>query len=74
MCRALRRHHRRRIIAKHVRQYREVFPGEPLPPVQAKVYIGCQRPRCGVCHPHKLDHIDRRVAEREWRRIEEVAW
>ncbi len=73
MSRALRRHHRRRIIAKHVRQYRELIDA-PLPPIGATTYVGCQRPRCGVCHLHKLDHIDRRRAEREWRRIEEVAW
>jgi hypothetical protein len=51
-----------------------MYPELPLPPIAATVYVGCRRSRCPVCHPHKRDHLDRRIAEREWRRIEEVAW
>jgi hypothetical protein len=71
--RAVRRHHRARIIAKHVRQYRELMD-RPVPPVAASVYVGCRRARCLLCHPHNVDHRDRRVAERAWRQLEDAAW
>jgi hypothetical protein len=33
-------------------------------------YLGCHRPRCGLCHPDKRWHrgADRLAAERAWRR------
>ena len=60
--RAVRRHHRDRIIAKRKRQYRNLMD-RPAPLVAAKVYVGCRRARCLLCHRHKVDHGDRGVAE-----------
>jgi hypothetical protein len=33
-------------------------------------YLGCHRPRCGLCHPDKRWHrgADRAAGERAWRR------
>ena len=31
-------------------------------------YLGCHRPRCGLCHPDKRWHrADRAAADRAWR-------
>ena len=71
--RAVRRHHRARVIAKRVRQYRNLMD-RPAPVVAAKVYVGCRRAHCLLCHCHKVDHRDRRIAERNWRQLEDAAW
>lgn len=84
MSRALRRHHRARVIA-HRFEIASAYYGAwrkmdgaadwlaerrrgELADTQA--WIGCGKPRCFVCHPDKLLHrtADRMRAEREWRR------
>jgi hypothetical protein len=82
MPRALRRHHRARVIRNRVNEARQVsFATWRLPRTAPSPWpdghfarhqaaLGCGHPRCGVCHPDKLWHstADRMRAEREWQR------
>jgi hypothetical protein len=74
------RHHFIRIAPARRRAYLEMrawFPSQPelvdlsLGRFAAEQpYLGCHRPRCGICHPDKRWHhgADRLAAERAWRR------
>jgi len=73
--RAWRRHHRARVIASRVRtadRYygsRQEFVHPPGALTDNQYWLGCNRARCGMCHPSKRWHTsaDRMQAEREWR-------
>jgi len=54
------RSYRDRIVAKRARQARELqwWFDPDWTPVEGRLeneqwYIGCRRPRCGICHPDK---------------------
>ncbi len=74
--RALRRHHRDRVIAKRLATVRAMDLGRwskfPRPTGQladAQSWLGCNRPRCGVCHPGKRPgYADRQRAREAWQR------
>jgi hypothetical protein len=76
MSRVLRRHHRARVIRNRANAAIQVW-GEDWPhhwPIGAladnQYWMGCNRARCGLCHPWKRwsNSADRTRAEREWRR------
>ena len=70
------RFHRDRVVAKRARRAREIqwrFDGD-WTPVEGRLeneqwYLGCHRPRCGLCHPEKRWNrgADRARAKRDWR-------
>lgn len=74
--RAFRRFHTDRVVAKRVAQAKREawFKSSQWEPTRGRVedeqwYLGCHRPRCGICHPEKRwNYGDRRREEREWRR------
>jgi len=80
MSRALRRHHRARVIANRVAEARRVESASWRQPLlwpeqwpvgrhaHSQAVLGCGRPRCGICHPSKRWHAgaDRMRAKREW--------
>lgn len=79
-----RRFHRDLIVQKRRDYYRRlatswelgqgVVPDGRLEKEQA--YLGCRRPRCGLCHPHKRwgRGADRARSTHEWQRLEAAAW
>ncbi len=76
---ARRRFQTARVIAKRTKVARaiahhdlaEIVPGRLD---DQQYYIGCSRPRCCACAPHKnLPNADRRRADEAWRRLEEKA-
>jgi hypothetical protein len=76
---ARRRFQTDRVIAKRAKVARaiahhdltEIVPGRLD---DQQYYIGCSRPRCCVCSPHKhLPDGDRQRADEVWRRLEEAA-
>ena len=74
------RQHFIRIALARRRRYLEMSPWLPSEPelvdlsvgrfAAEQPYLGCRRPRCGLCHPDKRWHrgADRLAAERAWRR------
>lgn len=68
--------HRDRVIAKRVQVAREVARVEPTDIVAGRLddqqyYLGCNRPRCRLCSPHKnFSNADRQRAEEDWRHLE----
>lgn len=82
MSRALRRHHRERIIAKRYRvaslqlsatwhDFHYWHDRRPLGKLaRTQAWLGCGRARCGLCHPSKRWHTsaDRMRADQDWRR------
>jgi hypothetical protein len=75
---ASQRFHRDRVIAKRIKVAREIAHVELAEIVRGRLadqqyYIGCSRPRCCVCSPHKnLPNADRQRADAAWRRLD--AW
>lgn len=78
--RARRRYHRDRIVAKRAAQAKRLAEwlspdhGPSLGRLEDEQwYLGCHRPRCGVCHPQKRwSSGDRQREERAWRQREGV--
>jgi hypothetical protein len=74
------RHHFVRVALAGRRAYLEMSAWLPSQPelvdlalgrfAAEQPYLGCHRPRCGVCHPDKRWRrgADRLAAERAWRR------
>lgn len=77
---ARRRLHTDRIVAKRAAQATRVvwWRSADWEPTGGRLaderwYLGCHRPRCGICHPHKrFGYGDRQREEREWRRLEDL--
>jgi hypothetical protein len=73
---ARRRFHRDRVIAKRLKAARGFTLTDPADYVAGRMfneqwYLGCHRPRCGLCHPSKRwSYGDRQRETREWRRHE----
>lgn len=73
---ARRRFHRDRIIAKRMAQAAGLALMDRADLVRGRLadhqyYLGCHRPRCGLCHPEKRwPNADRQRAERAWRKLE----
>jgi hypothetical protein len=76
---ARRRFHTARVIAKRIRVAREIAHYGLAEIVPGRLddqqyYIGCSRPRCCACAPHKnLPNADRQRAHEVSRRLEEEA-
>lgn len=74
---ARRRLHRDRVIAKRLAQAAGLSLTDRAEFVRGRLanhqhYLGCHRPRCGVCHPEKRwPNGDRQREERAWRDVEE---
>jgi len=74
--RAYRRFHTDRVVAKRVAQAKREawFKSPHWEPTRGRVedeqwYLGCHRPRCGICHPEKRwNYGDREREERDWQR------
>jgi hypothetical protein len=77
---ARRRFNRDRLIRKRINVAREIADVDLAEIVRGRLddqqcYIGCGRPRCCVCSPHKhLPNADRQRADEAWRSIENRAW
>jgi hypothetical protein len=77
---ARRRFHRERVIAKRIAQARLLGRVEAEVLRDGRVaneqwYLGCHRPRCGVCHPSKRwAYGERQRSDREWRRTHQLGW
>lgn len=77
---ARRRFHRDRVIATRIKQARTFSLTDPGDRVPGRLdneqwYIGCHRPRCGICRPDKAwPNGDRQRDARVWRRNEDSAW
>lgn len=73
---ARRRFHRDRVIAKRLNQAARLSLTDPAEFTRGRLanhqhYVGCHRPRCGVCHPDKCwPNGDRQRENREWREAE----
>jgi hypothetical protein len=76
---ARRRLHTVRVIAKRIQVARAIAHYELAEIVPGRLddqqyYIGCSRPRCCACAPHKnLSNADRQRADEASRRLEERA-
>lgn len=74
--RALRRHHRARLIIQRARLARAMQltgsssiarPEGSL--TDGQYWLGCNRAKCGLCHPHKrYGYADRQRARETWQR------
>jgi len=73
---ARRRFQTGRVVAKRIKvahaianyELAEIMPGRLD---DQQFYLGCSRPRCCACAPHKnLPNADRQRADEAWRRLE----